>query len=133
MKRYYVAAVFLIIMGGLFAYIRFHQGSIEGTIWIGSIYPLLGVLVFCYGKFRPRLSLVAIAFNLILFGAMAAYAVATGDITEAIFLCIGSILIAVLHFFEGTPLVKEKIEPYIGIIILLIMTPFLLFDTFFSL
>ena len=133
MKRYYVAAAFLIIMGGLFAYIRFHQGSTEGAIWIGVIYPLLGVLVFCYGKFRPRLGLVAIAFNLIIFGAMAAYAVSTGDIAWAIFLCTGSILIAVLHFFEDTPFVKEKIEPYIGIIILLIITLFLLFDTFFSL
>ena len=62
MKRYYVAAVFLIIMGGLFAYIGFHQGHTEGAIWIGIIYPLLGVLAFCYGKFRPRLSLVIIRF-----------------------------------------------------------------------
>ncbi len=107
MKRYYVAAVFLIIIGGLFAYIRFHQGDIEGAIWIGITYPLLGVLAFCYRKFRPRLSFVAITFNLILFGAMAAYAVSTGDIAWAIFLCIGSILIAVLHFFEDTPFVKK--------------------------
>lgn len=114
MKRYYVAAAFLIIMGGLFAYIRFHQGSTEGAIWIGVIYPLLGVLVFCYGKFRPRSSLVAIAFNLILLGATAAYAVSTGDIAWAIFLCIGSILIPVLHFFGDTPFVKEKIRPWLG-------------------
>ena len=107
MKRYYVAAVFLIIMGGLFAYIRFHQGHIEGSIWIGITYPLLGVLVFCYGKFRPRLRFVIITFNFILLGAMAAYAVAMGDIAEAIFLCIGLILVAVLHFFEDTPLVKK--------------------------
>lgn len=107
MKRYYVAAVFLIITGGLFAYIRFHQGNIDGAIWIGISHPLLGVLAFCYGKFRPRLSLVIIAFNLIIFGAMAAYAVSTGDIAWAIFLCIGSILMAVLHFFEDTPFVKK--------------------------
>ena len=107
MKRYYVAAVFLIIIGGLFAYINFHQGDIEGAIWIGTIYPLLGVLAFCYRKFRPRLSLVAITFNLIIFGLMAAQAVSAGDIAWAIFLCIGSILIAVLYFFEDTPLVKK--------------------------
>ena len=94
-------------MGGLFAYIRFQQGNIDGAIWIGITYPLLGVLAFCYGKFRLRLSLVIIASNLILFGAMAAYAVATGDIAWAVFLCIGSILIAVLHFFEDTPFVKK--------------------------
>ena len=113
MKRYYVATVFLIIMGGVFAYIKFHQGHIEEAIWIGIIYPLLGVLAFCDGKFRPRLSLVAIAFNLILFGAMAAYAVSTGDIAWAIFLCIGSILIAVLHFFEDTPFGKKR-QPWLG-------------------
>ena len=107
MKRYYVVSVFLIIMGGLFAYINLHQGNIEGVVWIGIIYPLLGVLAFCYGKFRLRLSLVIIAFNLILLGVMAAYAVSTGDIAEAVFLCIGSILIAVLHFFEDTPFVKK--------------------------
>ena len=113
MKRYYVAAVFLIIMGGLLAYINFHQGNIEGAIWIGIFYPLLGVLAFCYGKFRPQFSLVAIAFNLILFGAMAAYAFSMGDIAEAIFLCIGLILIAVPYFFENTPLFKKKIQPWL--------------------
>ena len=107
MKRYYVAAVFLIIIGGLFAYIRFHQGHTDSAIWIGIIYPLLGVLAFCYGKFRPRLRFVAIAFNFILFGAMAAQAISTGDIAWAIFLCIGSILIIVLHFFQDTPFVKK--------------------------
>ena len=114
MKRYYVAAAFLIIMGGLLAYINCHRENIEGAIWIGVIYPLLGVLAFCYGKFRPRLGLVAIAFNLILLGAMAAYAVSTGDIAWAIFLCTGLILIPVLHFFEDTPFVKEKIRPWLG-------------------
>jgi uncharacterized sodium:solute symporter family permease YidK len=114
MKRYYVAAVFLIIMGGVFAYIKFHQGNIEGAIWIGIIYPLLGVLAFCYGRFRPQFSFVVIAFNLILLGSMAAYAVSTGDIAWAIFLCIGSILIPVLHFFEDTPFVKEKIRSWLG-------------------
>ncbi len=114
MKRYYLAAVFLIIIGGLFAYIRFHQGNTEEAIWIGVTYPLLGVLAFCYGKFRPRFSLVVIAFNLILLGSQAAYAISMGDIAWAIFLFIGSILIPVLHFFEDAPLVKEKIRPWLG-------------------
>ena len=114
MKRYYVAAVFFIIMGGLLAYIRFHQGNTESAIWIGIIYPLLGVFAFCYGKFRPQLSLIAIAFNLVLLGLMAAGAVSRGDIAWAIFLCIGSILIAVLHFFEDTPFVKKKRQPWLG-------------------
>ena len=113
MKRYYVAAVFFIIMGGLLAYIRFHQGNTEGAIWIGIIYPLLGVFVFCYGKFRPRLELVVITYNLIFLGLMAAYAASTGDIAGAIFLGIGSSGVCVLHFFQDTPFVKEKIRPWL--------------------
>ena len=113
MKRYYVAAVFFIIMGGLLAYIRFHQGNTEGAIWIGIIYPLLGVFAFCYGKFRPRLELVVITYNLIFLGLMAAYAASTGDIAWAIFLGIGSSGVCVLHFFQDTPFVKEKIRPWL--------------------
>ena len=114
MKRYYVAAVFFIVMGGLLAYIRFHLGNIEGAIWIGIIYPLLGVFAFCYGKFRPRLELVAITSNVILLGLGAAYAASTGDIAWAIFLGIGSSGVCVLHFFQDTPFVKEKIRPWLG-------------------
>ena len=113
MKSYYVAAVFFIIMGGLLAYIRFHQGNTEGAIWIGIIYPLLGVFAFCYGKFRPRLELAVIAYNLISLGLMAAYAASTGDIAGAIFLGIGSIGVCVLHFFQDTPFVKEKMRPWL--------------------
>ena len=114
MKRYHVAAVFFIIIGGLFAYIRFHQGNTRGEIWIGIIYLLIGVFAFCYGKFRSHFSLAVIAYNVIVIGLGAAYAASTGDIVWAIFLCIGSILIAVLHFFQDTPFVKEKIQPWLG-------------------
>ena len=133
MKRYYVAAVFLVIIGGLFAYIKFHPGNTEGAIWMGIICTLLGVVALLYEKLRSWLRPVGVAVPLIIIGLMAAHAAFTGDIAEAIFLCIGVIGVGVLHFFEETPFVKEKIEPYLGTIILLIITLFLLFDTFFSL
>ena len=133
MKRHHIVAVLLLISGGLFAYIQFHHGDTGRAIRTGIICTLLGVVVLFYEKLRSWLRPVGVAVPLIFIGLMAAHAVFTGDIGAAIFLCIGVIGVGVLHFFEETPFVKEKIEPYIGIIILLIMTLFLLFDTFFSL
>ena len=132
MKRYYVAAVFFIIMGGLLAYIRFHHGDTDNAIQTGVICTLLGVVAFFYEKLRSWLRPVGTTGPLIFLGLMAAHAALTGDIAAAIFLCIGVIGGGVLHFFQDTPFVKEKIEPYIGIA-LLIMTLFLLFDAFSSL
>ena len=114
MKRYYVAAVFFIIMGGLLAYIRFHQENTEGAIWIGIICTLLGVVAFFYEKLRTWLRPVGVTVPLIIIGLMAAYAAFTGDIAWAIFLCIGVIGGGVLHFFQDTPFVKEKIQPWLG-------------------
>ena len=133
MKRHHIVAVLLLISGGLFAYIQFHHGDTGRAIRTGIICTLLGVVILFYEKLRSWLRPVAIAYNVIFLGLMAAYAASRGDIAWAIFLCIGVIGGGVLHFFEETPFVKEKIEPYIGIIILLIMTLFLLFDAFSSL
>ena len=113
MKLHHIAAVFALICGGLLAYIKSHQGNTEGAIWIGIICTLLGIFAFCYEKFRPRLKLEAIAYNVIFIGLMAAYAASTGDIASAIFLGIGSIGGCVLHFFQDTPFVKEKIRPWL--------------------
>lgn len=133
MKRHHIVAVFLFIFGGLFAYIQFQHGDTDRAIRMGIICTLLGVVALLYEKLRSWLRPVGVAVPLVIIGLMAAHAAFTGNITEAIFLCIGVIGGGVFHFFEETPFVKEKIEPYIGIIILLIMTLFLFFDTFFSL
>ena len=114
MKRHHVVAVLCLIFGGLLAYIRFHQENTEGAIWIGIIFTLLGVFAFCYGKFRTWLRPVGVAVPLIIIGLMAAHAAFTGDIASAIFLSIGVIGIGVLHFFQETPFVKEKIQPWLG-------------------
>ena len=132
MKRHHIVAVFLLIFGGLFAYIQFHHGDTDNAIQTGIICTLLGVVTFFYEKLRSWLRPVGTTGPLIFLGLMAAHAASTGDIAAAIFLCIGVIGGGVLHFFQDTPFVKEKIEPYIGIA-LLIMTLFLLFDAFSSL
>ena len=126
MKRHHIVAVFVLIFGGLFAYIQFHHGDTDNAIQTGVICTLLGVVAFFYEKLRSWLRPVGTTGPLIFLGLMAAHAALTGDIAAAIFLSIGVIGGGVLHFFQDTPFVKEKIEPYIGIIVLLIMAFFLL-------
>ena len=133
MKRHHVVALFLLAFGGLFAYIQFHHGDTDDAIQTGIICTLLGVVAFFYEKLKSWLRPMGTTVPLVFLGLMAAHAAFTGDIAAAIFLCIMVIGGGILHFFEETPFVKEKIEPYIGIIILLIMTLFLLFDAFSSL
>ena len=133
MKRHHVVALFLLAFGGLFAYIQFHHGDTDRAIRTGIICTLLGVVVFFYEKLKSWLRPVGTTVPLVFLGLVAAHAAFTGDIAAAIFLCIMVIGGGVLHFFQDTPFFKEKIEPYIGIIALLIMTLFLLFDAFSSL
>ena len=114
MKRHHVVALFLLVFGGLFAYIQFHHGDTDDAIRTGIICTLLGVVAFFYEKLRTRLRPVGVTVPLIIIGLMAAYAAFTGDIAWAIFLCIGVIGGGVLHFFQDTPFVKEKIQPWLG-------------------
>ena len=133
MKRHHVVALFLLAFGGLFAYIQFHHGDTDDAIQTGIICTLLGVVAFFYEKLKSWLRPMGTTVPLVFLGLMAAHAAFTGDIAAAIFLCIMVIGGGVCHFFQDTLFFKEKIQPYIGIIALLIMTLFLLFDAFSSL
>ena len=46
MKRHHIAALFLLIFGGLFAYLRFYTGDTDGAIRTAIIFAVLGVLLF---------------------------------------------------------------------------------------
>ena len=127
MKRHHVVAVFVFIFGGVFAYLQFHHGDTDRAIRTGIICILLGVVAFLYEKLRSWLNPVGIAVPLVIMGLLAAHAAFTGDIASAIFLCIGLIGIGILHFFQDTSFVK-KIEPHMGMIVLLIVTLFVLFS-----
>ena len=134
MKRYHIAAVILLIYGGLSAYQRFDNGNTNGAIWTGIIFALLGIFAFFYhGKFRDRFRPVVISLPVILIGGMAVYAAFMGNIVSVIILGIGLIFAGVLHLFQDTPFVKEKIRPwlrpipYIGMVVALIITLLLLF------
>ena len=130
MKRYHLVAVACLIFGGLLVYMRLDNGDTSGAIEKGVICILLGVVAFLYEKLKSWLNPVGSTVPLIIIGLMAAHAAFTGDIAEAIFLCIGVIGTGIHHFFQDTPFVKEKIEPYMGMIVLLIVTLFVLFDAF---
>ena len=134
MKRHHVVAVLCLIFGGLLAYTRFHGGDTAGAIRTGIIFALLGIFAFFYhGKFRTRFRPVVISLPVILLGGMAVYAAFTGNIASAIIAGIVLILGGILTLFQDTPLVKEKIRPwlrpipYIGLVVVLIITLLLLF------
>ena len=134
MKRHHVVAVLCLIFGGLLAYTRFHGGDTAGAIRTGIIFALLGIFAFFYhGKFRDRFRPVVISLPVILIGGMAVYAAFMGNIVSVIILGIGLIFAGVLHLFQDTPFVKEKIRPwlrpipYIGMVVALIITLLLLF------
>ena len=114
MKRHHIIAMFSFISGGSFVYMQFHHGDIDRAIRTSIICTLLGVVVLLFEKLRSWLRPTGIAVPLVLIGVMAAHAASTGDIREAIFLFIGIILMAVLHFLQDTPFVKEKIQPWLG-------------------
>ena len=44
MKRHHIVAAFLLICGGLFAYIRFENGDTNGAIRTGIIFTLLAII-----------------------------------------------------------------------------------------
>ncbi len=140
MKRHHIAALFLLIFGGLLAYTRFHGGDTAGAIRTGIIFALLGIFAFFYhGKFRDRFRPVVISLPVILIGGMAVYAAFMGNIVYVIILGIGLIFAGVLHLFQDTPFVKEKIRPwlrpipYIALVILFIMMFLFFFNAFSSL
>ena len=127
MKRHHLAALFLLIFGGIFVYLRYDDGDINGAIRTGAIFVLASVAMFLLARFQPRprrLIVNVIAF--ILLGLFAYRDFMAGDTLWAMILGIGLIAGVVLSLFENTPFVKEKIRPwlkpvpYIGVTIALI-------------
>ena len=113
MKRHHIAAAFLLICGGLFAYIRFDDGDTEGAIRTGIIFTLLAIILFFLGRLQPRLrSLGVNLIVLIVLGISAYRDFMAGDIGSVIILGILMILGIVLWLFQDKPFVKNKIEPW---------------------
>ena len=113
MKRHHLAALFLLIFGGLFAYLRFDTGDTDGAIRTCIIFAILGVFLFFLGRLQPRIrSLGLNLIILIVLGVSAYRDFMAGDIGSAIILGILMILAVVPTLFQDTPFVKEKIGPW---------------------
>ena len=114
MKRHHIATGFLLIFGGLFTYIRLRDGDTEGAIRTGTIFALVGVIMFFLGRLRPRLRSLGVTLIVLIFLGISAYRdFMAEDIVSVIILGILMILGIVLTLFQDTPFVKEKIQPWL--------------------
>lgn len=134
MKRRHVAAAACLILGGLLAYIRFNDGDIGGAIRTGIIFGLFGLFAFCYhGKVRARFRPIVVMIPVIYIGFVAYRDFMNGDIVWVIIAGIVLMLGGILQLFQDTPVVREKIRPwlspvpYIALVALFIMMLFLVF------
>lgn len=114
MKRHHIAALFLLIFGGAFAYLKFDDGDTEGAIRTGAIFILAGATMFLLARLQPRIkSLIVNVIALIFLGLLAYQDFMAGDTAWAIILVIVLFVAVVLTWFENRPFVKEKIRPWL--------------------
>ena len=114
MKRHHIVAVFCLILGGLFAYIKFNDGDTNGAIRSGIIFALLGVIMFFLGRLRLRLRTLGVTVILLIVLGVSAYRdFMAGDIGGVIILGVLMILAVVMVSIENTPFYKEKIGPWL--------------------
>ena len=113
MKRHHIAAVILLIYGGLFVYLTLDDGETERAIRMGIFFTLLGGFSFFSGRLQPRLRSLGFTLILLIILGVSAYRdFMAGDIASVIVLGILMILAVVPTLFQNTPFVKEKIGPW---------------------
>lgn len=113
MKRHHIAAAFLLIFGGLFAYLRFDTGDTDGAIRTAIIFAILGVLLFFFGRLQPRLRSLGLNLILLIVAGVSAYQdFMDGDMVSVILLGILMLGIVVV-LFQNKPHVKNNIEPWL--------------------
>ena len=114
MKRHHVVALFLLIYGGLFAYITLDNGDTARAIRMGIFCTLLGVFSFFSGRLQPRLRSIGVTVILLIaLGISAYWDFIAGDIWSVIILGILMISVVVPTLFQDTPFVKEKMGPWL--------------------
>ena len=138
MKRHHIAALFLLIFGGLFAYLRFYTGDTDGAIRTAIIFAVLGVLLFFFGRLQPRLRSLGLNLILLIVVGVSAYRdFMDGDMVSVVILGILMILGIVMVFFQNKPLIKNNIEPWlkpvsrIGLVVSFLVLVVLLLLLFF--
>ena len=114
MKRHHILALFLLIFGGISAYLRYDDGDINGAIRTGAIFCLASAAMFVLARLQPRVrSLIVNAVVLIIMGRFLYQDFMDGNTTWVIVGGVVVIIAVVLTLFENTPLVKEKIRPWL--------------------
>ena len=114
MKRQHFVALFLLIVGGAFAYLKFDDGDTEGAIQTGAIFILAGATMLLLPRLQPRIrSLIVNVIALIFLGLLAYQDFMAGDKVWATILVIVLFVAVVLTLSENTWFVKEKIRPWL--------------------
>ena len=114
MKRHHILALFLLIFGGISAYLRYDDGNINGAIRTGAIFILASAAMFVLARLQPRVrSLIVNAVVLIIVGRFLYQDFMDGNTTWVIVGGVMLIIAVVLTLFENTPFVKEKIRPWL--------------------
>lgn len=114
MKRHHIVALFLLIFGGISAYLRYDDGDINGAIRTGAIFILASAAMFLLARLQPRLrSLIVNAVVLIIVGRFIYQDFMAGNTAWVVVGGVVLIIGVVLTLFENTPFVKEKIRPWL--------------------
>ena len=114
MKRHHIAALFLLIFGGISAYLRYDDGDINGAIRTGAIFILASTAMFVLARLQPRVrSLIVNAVVLIIMGRFIYQDFMAGNTMWVVVGGVVLIIAVVLTLFENTPFVKEKIRPWL--------------------
>ena len=113
MKRHHLAAVFCLIFGGLFAYLRFNTGDTNGAIRTGIIFTLLAIIMFFFGRLQPRPRSLGVNLIILIVVGISAYRdFMDGDMVSVVILGI-LMLGIVLNLFQDRSPVKNTIEPWL--------------------
>ena len=112
MKRHHLAAAFCIIIGGILAYEQFLNGDINSTILTGTIFAVLGVILFFYQALRRWIRPFVIAAPVVIMGVVVYKSFRDGDLTWGVLGIMALILGGVLTVFQDRPFVKTRIRPW---------------------
>ena len=108
MKRHHIVALFLLIFGGLFAYLRFNHGDTEAAIRTGILFGLVAVIMFFLGRLKPQARSLGVNLTVVVVLGIFAYRdFMAGDIVSVIIL--GILILGIgLTLFQNLPFIKEK-------------------------
>ena len=112
MKRHHLAAGFCVIIGGILAYEQFLNGDLDSAIRTGTMFAVLGVILFFYQALRRWIRPFVIAAPVVIMGVVVYKSFRDGDLAWGILGIMALILGGVLTVFQDRPFVKTRIRPW---------------------